>query len=127
MKHSLVALSVLSALVAGCSFAARSPEMYRDDTAKLLEARTPEIKSCYDKTLKAWQDASGTVRVSFTVKKETGEITDAQVDRNGTNAPDELSSCVVQSIAGLKLEPPDRSDGRATFTWNFSVESPATG
>jgi hypothetical protein len=124
MKHALVATTLLAALSTGCSFAARSPEMYRDDTAKLLEAQTPEIKACYDKTLTAWKDASGTVRVTFTVKKKTGEITDAQVDKTATNAPDELSSCVVQSINGLKLEPPDQSDGQATFTWNFSVESP---
>jgi len=101
--------------------------MYRDDTAKLLEARSPEIKACYDKTLTAWKDVSGTVRVKFTVKKETGEIADAQVDPSGTNAPDELSGCVIQSITGLKLEPPDKSDGQATFTWNFSVEKPAAG
>jgi hypothetical protein len=126
MKNAFVATTLLATLVAatGCSFAARSPEMYRDDTAKLLDSKTPDIKACYDEQLKTWKDVAGSVRVKFTVKKETGEVTDAQVDPAATTAPSEVSECVIKSIAGLRLQPPDQNDGKATFTWNFTVESP---
>jgi hypothetical protein len=126
MKQALVTTTLFTILAAvtGCSFAARSPEMYRNDTAELLDSKTPDIKACYDQALRGWKDATGTVRVKFTVKKDTGEIADAQVDPAATNAPSELSDCVVRNITGLKLVPPDQSDGQATFTWNFTVSSP---
>ncbi|MEZ4221207.1 MAG: AgmX/PglI C-terminal domain-containing protein [Polyangiaceae bacterium] len=125
MKKILMPLSLvmIAAATSACSFAARSPEMYRDDTAALLETKSAEIKSCYDQKLQANQSAAGTVRVQFMVQKDTGQIVDPQVDAAGTTAPAEVSSCVVTAINGLTLTPPDQNDGQATFTWEFVVEA----
>lgn len=120
---STVLFGVLAA-VSGCSFAARSPEMYRDDTAALLDTKSAEIKACYDEALKTNASATGTVRVQFTVAKETGKITNPTVDPAGTTAPAEVSSCVTSKIDGLELKPPDQNDGQATFTWEFQAEAP---
>ena len=120
MKKILMPFSlVLLAAATGCSFAARSPEMYRDDTAALLETKNAEIRACYDQQLQANQTAAGTVRVQFMVQKDTGMIVDPQVDAAGTTAPAEVSTCVVNAINGLTLTPPDQNDGQATFTWEF--------
>ena len=57
MKKSLISLALVSlaALAAGCSFAARSPEMYAADTQKVLESKSADIKKCYDDALKTNQ------------------------------------------------------------------------
>jgi hypothetical protein len=101
--------------------AARDPNMYAQDTQKVLESRNDTIKACYDQALKVDQKVAGTVTVKFTVKPDTGELVDAKVDAAGTTAPEALSQCVVTAIQGLKLVPPDDQEGLATFSWNFQV------
>ena len=101
----------------GCSFAKRSPEMYSDDTRKLLMTKSDEMKSCYDTYLKGDKTAAGSITVFFVVEKETGKIKDAEV--KDATAPEPLKDCVTQSIVGLTLDPPDADDGHATFTFEF--------
>lgn len=125
MKTISLSLFVLSAAVAGCSFAARSPEMYRDDTAALLETRSAQIKSCYDEALKASPDLQGRVTVRFVVEADTGNITSIEPDPAGTTAPEPLARCVVDSLQGLVLSPPDKRVGNAAFVYDFTVTPPA--
>jgi hypothetical protein len=126
MKNpTLLALVSLGLLSVACSFHARGPEQYRDDTHALLESKTHDIKACYDQVLKAQADVAGTVRVSFKVEEETGKIHEAQVDPTGTNAPPQLAECVVRTIDGLVLQPPDKRTGIATFTWEFRPQAAA--
>jgi hypothetical protein len=113
------------AFATACSFHARNPETYRADTQALLESKTPEIKACYDGVLKNKSDAAGTVKVKFKVQEETGKIFEAQVDPSGTTAPSELADCVVKTIDGIQLAPPDANEGIATYTWDFKAEPAA--
>jgi hypothetical protein len=108
------------ALTAGCSFAARSPDMYRDDTRKVLETRGSQIQSCYDEVLKTDRTAKGSVVVHFSVVEETGVITAPEVLPEST-APAPLSQCVVKALDGLVLDPPDQRKGDATFAWEFNA------
>lgn len=121
MKKISLTLVALAALAAGCSFAARSPEMYAADTEKLLESKSAEIKQCYDAALKTNQTLAGRVTVNFTVRTETGEIADVKVDAPNTTAPEVLQGCVIAALQGLKLDPPDEKDGLATFSWEFQA------
>lgn len=128
MKKSLISLALVSlaALSAGCSFAARSPEMYADDTQRLLESKSADIKQCYDAALKSEQKLAGRVTVTFTVKPETGDLTDIKVDSANTTAPEVLQGCVTTALQGLQLTPPDAQDGLATFSWEFQAsQAPA--
>jgi len=129
MKKSLISLALVSlaALSAGCSFAARSPEMYAADTQKVLESKSADIKQCYDDALKTKQDLAGRVTVKFTVKSETGELTSVQLDSANTNAPEPIPGCVVAALQGLKLNPPDEKEGLATFSWEFQAGTAAGG
>lgn len=120
-----LALLALAAAAVGCSVAARDANMYAQDTQKVLESRNGAIKDCYDQLLKTDKSIAGTVTVKFTVKTETGDLTDIKVDPTGTTAPEALSQCVVASIQGLKLAPPDSQEGLATYSWNFQVGAPA--
>jgi hypothetical protein len=116
-----ITLSGLALALGACSTHIRSPDQYRDDTAAALDTRSGEIKSCYDRALEANKTAAGTVKVSFTIKAETGKIADPKIVEDGTTAPAELQSCVTSALAGFQLEPPDDNDGIATYTWEFIV------
>ncbi len=127
MKQALIVsfMTVAAATSMGCSFALRSPEMYRDDTAALFETKREEIKSCYDAELAKNPRAKGDVTVSFLVLEDTGRVTDVAVDKAATTASDEVASCVVKSIDGLVLTPPDERKGKGKFTWTFEAEPKA--
>ena len=121
---SLLLIAATSALVAGCSFAARSPEMYRDDTKAVLDTKSNDIRACYDGVLKATPGVGGKVTVKFEVETEQGKIVNVAVDKPNTTAPDPVAECVTKSITGLGISPPDKRVGQATFTWEFSAPAP---
>jgi hypothetical protein len=112
-------IAVIVVVLAGCSGTARGLEAYRADTQKVLEAKSPDIKRCYDEALKADAKSSGVVVVKFTVEHKTGAITTQAVDPAKTTAPKPVSDCVLQAMQGLRLDPPDNNDGRATFAYEF--------
>ncbi|WP_437588622.1 AgmX/PglI C-terminal domain-containing protein [Sorangium sp. So ce1000] len=126
MKQLLSGLTmmVLASASVGCSFAVRNAEMYRNDTAALLETRSDEIRACYDAELARNPRAQGKVTVAFTVLEDSGRITNVAVDPGGTTASDEVASCVVKSIDGLVLTPPDEKQGKAKFVWEFTARAP---
>lgn len=124
MKTIYLSLIALTAGLAGCSFAARSPDMYRDDTAALLETRSAQVKACYDGALKATPNIQGAVTVAFSVEPDTGAITNVEPVPAGTTAPDALSKCVVDSLQGLVLSPADQRLGKGTFVYEFSPGAP---
>ncbi len=112
--------------IAGCSFAARSPEMYRDDTKAVLEPKANDIRACYDDALKATPGAQGKVTITFDVETEAGKIINIAVDKANTTAPEAVSACVTKNIQGLGLTPADGSTGRGTFVWDFTAPAPKT-
>jgi hypothetical protein len=121
---ALLLLGVGCALSA-CSFAARSPDMYRDDTGKALATKQEEIRACYDNVLKATPGAEGTVTVTFEVETEHGTISNVAVDKARTTAPEPVSSCVTKSIGGLAITPPDARKGQGMWVYEFRAPPPA--
>lgn len=119
---TLLTLGMLSvaALATACGAGARLPENYKQDTRTLLETRNSDIKACYDTALAQDKTLSGKVVVHFIVEAETGLVKEAAVLPEST-APESLSSCIVNAISGLTLEPPDVNDGDATFMWEFQA------
>jgi hypothetical protein len=120
---SIVIAAASLATVCGCSFAARSPEMYRDDTKALLDTKNEDIRACYDGVLKNTPTAAGKVTVNFDVEAEMGKITNVVVNKQQTTAPDPLAECVTKSINGLTIAPPDKRLGQATAVWEFAPKS----
>lgn len=109
----------LIATVAACGGTARGLEAYRTDTASLLETRNSQLQSCYDDALKSDAKMAGTVTVQFVVAKKTGMVENPQVDTTKSTAPAALGQCVVKAVDGLVLNPADKNEGRATFTYEF--------
>jgi len=120
MKTILIAASA-AVLATGCSFAARSPEMYRDDTKAVLETKNNDIRACYDGVLKATPGVGGKVTVTFEVETEGGKLTKIAVDKANTTAPDAVAECVTKNITGLGLTPPDKRLGLGSWAWEFSA------
>jgi outer membrane biosynthesis protein TonB len=122
MKIAILTCTVITTiLLAGC--AVRDAAMYRDDTRKLLEAKEPVLRQCYDAELQKDPKASGKVIVSFTVKKDTGVLDDPKLDDLQSTPNRELRRCVMDALKGLTLDPADERDGEATFTWDFQTKS----
>jgi hypothetical protein len=121
---TLLLIAGSAVLLSGCSFAARSPEMYRDDTKAVLETKNNDIRACYDGVLKATPGVGGKVTVKFEVETEQGKIVNVAVDKPNTTAPDPVAECVTKSINGLGLTPPDKRVGQATFVWEFAAPAP---
>jgi hypothetical protein len=114
---------LLLVAASGCEFHARDADSYRKATRALLETRSTDIKGCYDAELKKDPKVGGVVVVGFTVAKDTGAITNAKVIEKETTAPAPLGQCIVDSLKGLALDPPDARDGDASFQWEFQVKS----
>ncbi|HMI83463.1 MAG TPA: AgmX/PglI C-terminal domain-containing protein [Polyangiaceae bacterium] len=123
MKSTLLLAACFA--VGACSFAARSPEMYRDDTGRALATKQEEIRACYDGVLKGNPSAGGTVAVKFDVETESGKISHVTVDKTKTTAPDPVAECVMRSIDGLTLAPPDQRKGEGTWVYDFQAPPPA--
>ena len=115
-----VAISSLALVVGGCSFIARSPDQYRDDTSNLLSTKSAQLNPCYDNAVKTEPSAAGKVTVVFTVEKKTGTISGVTPDPARTTAPQSLVTCVVTALNGLVLNPGDQRDGKATFEYDFA-------
>lgn len=127
--RSIILSTTLLALAAGtigCSFAARSPDMYRDDVRALLDTKSGDIKACYDVLIRGDQNAVGNVTVMLDVEAETGAIQNVMVDEQNSTAPQPVRDCVSQSIQGLVLQPGDASLGKGTFVYEFTIAPQAT-
>ncbi|HUJ60614.1 MAG TPA: AgmX/PglI C-terminal domain-containing protein [Kofleriaceae bacterium] len=115
MMTRIASALALALAVAACGGTARGLEAYRTDTAKLLDDHSAQIKQCYDDALKGDAKLAGTITVHFTVEKKTGTITNATVEP----ASGPLGQCVVKTVSGLQLTPPDKNEGHATFVYEF--------
>ena len=123
MKLHAVMLAIIVPAIAACGGKARSADAYRADTRILLDMRQSQIEGCYNQALATDATLAGNVKVTFVVEKKTGLVTKTMVDPKATTAPEPLQKCVVDALGGLKLDPPDRNEGQASFEYAF--EPPA--
>ncbi|HWO19803.1 MAG TPA: hypothetical protein VNO30_13550 [Kofleriaceae bacterium] len=119
--------AVVAAACAGCSsgLKQRSQQAYRAETQELLDKRSLRIRRCYDEVLatKPSSGISGTVTIRFVVEKETGVFRRMTIDPGMTTASEFLVECVLESLRGLRLYPPDGNEARAKFRYELK---PAT-
>jgi hypothetical protein len=124
MKNILMACAAMVALT-GCGAAARTPEMYREDTKSVLTSKNAEILACYDGVLKSAPGAQGRVTLRFDIETEAGMLTNVSVDAANTTAPPPVADCVLKSLGGLSLNPVDGNKGEATWSYEFVAPMPA--
>ena len=108
------------ALASACSFYARGADDYRRAVRDVLDTRSTQVQQCYRSELAANDKATGKVVVQFDVEPKTGKFVAAKVVENESTANKPVQKCVLDSLDGLSLTPPDNRKGEATFTWEFS-------
>lgn len=106
--------------LAGCSFYARGPDDYRKAVRTVLDRKQPDVESCYKQSYEKDNTLQGRVVVSFEVESKTGKVIKPSVVPAGTTANETLQKCVLSSLEGVVLDPPDQRTGAATFTWEFA-------
>lgn len=121
--RTMIQLSICVLAVAACGGTQRSTAQYRADTQQLLTSRTSQVEACYARALATDAAAGGTVTVKFTVEKGTGKLAQATVDPARSTAPEPVVLCVLESLAGLVLQPADRHDGKATFAYELRPQT----
>jgi hypothetical protein len=122
LLHRAIEGLICVTVCAGCSFAARDANAYRDATRALLETKNDTIKGCYDEALKKNATVAGNVVVTFKVQPKTGQLSKVKIDKAQTTAPKSLARCVTHALEGLTLQPPDAREGNASFRWEFQVQ-----
>lgn len=126
MRKLNTVLGVVALLAMGTGCAVRSDSIYAKDVEALLETRGPQVSQCYGEILKANPSVAGTVAVRLTVEEDTGAVVNPSIESGQTTAPQELQQCVLSSLAGLTLQPPDTSrPGTGVYVWNFGGETGA--
>lgn len=122
-------LGLAGTFAVGCA-SGRAPEVYRDDTQKLIDGTGAAVTDCYTAVLKTDRKAQGSVTVNFTVEEGTGKIINVAVDKAKSSAPEAVQQCVTGQLGSLQLTPPDDLRGEATFSWDFKAKelppAPAT-
>ncbi len=118
--RSFAVLVGILSMLSGCSFFARGPDDYRSAVRKVLDTRNAQVESCYRQALAADPNAAGRVVVKFDVEPKTGNFANPAVVEQETRASDAVKNCVLTSLDGLVLAPPDQRKGEATFAWEFS-------
>ncbi len=125
MKTISIAFGAVSlAMLSGCSFAARSPEMFRDDTKAIFEAKNNDIRACYDGVLSSTPGVGGKVTVTFEWETDAGKIQNVAVDKSNTTAPAPVAECVTKNLTGLTISPPDKRLGQGSWAWEFTAPPP---
>jgi hypothetical protein len=119
----MIRIVVLAFAVAACGGTKRSTQQYRADSEAALQTRHGQIEACYQKALEADPKTHGTLTIHFTVEKKTGRFKNASVDTTKSSAPEPIVNCVIGGLTGLKLEPADKNEGRATFVYQLQPAS----
>lgn len=122
MRKAILGTVVTALAVGGMGCALRNAEMYEKDTRALLESRLGDVQTCYNGVVRGQPAAIGNVVVRFEVQEDSGKIIKVVVDEATSTAPQPVRDCVLQSMEGLVLNPPDNNPGMATFSYEFEVQ-----
>jgi len=98
---SKVAIAILAVAGIGCAKQGMSPTLRNDISAKLATTQEP-MQKCYARLLTTQRKLKGMVVVQAAILPD-GQFTEVSLRRDEPQDP-VLRFCVVQAIAGLKLD-----------------------
>lgn len=90
------------------------------DVARIVRARDPQFRACYERGRARVRALQGRVNIRFVVTP-TGALSDLDV-RGLPQAP-EVASCIRENLSALRLPRPD--GGRLVFTTGVNFSPPA--
>lgn len=112
-RTALFAVALLA--LAGCSKRqgiARSPDQFKDDVGKQIEARKPALEACRREIPADQQKAKVSVEVSVQIDQTFGN----KVEPKGNGKLDE---CVKNALSDVRLDPVDQNMGLGTWVIAF--------
>lgn len=110
---------LLAAASLGACAHARTPDEYRVAVREVLDSRRADVNACYDRAVASNEDAKGRVVAKFQVEAKSGKIMSPEIVDEETTAPEPLKQCVLASLDGVTIAPPDPKTGDAQFVWDF--------
>jgi hypothetical protein len=114
----VAAVGVASFGAAGCSKNGMGAEVRTDITSR-METVEADVTSCYAAALKKSRKVRGMMILSITAAADTGEFKNITVTRDELGDP-EMKTCVVEEVAKLKLEKPQKTN--TTFSYPLRFE-----
>jgi hypothetical protein len=103
MSKSLVFATLTAALAAGCAKQGMGPEVRSEISAKLATTQEP-MQQCYARLLTTQRRLRGMVVAQAAIMPD-GQFGDVTLRRDEPADP-VLRFCIVQAIAGLRLDKP---------------------
>ena len=117
--------TILIALIglAGCSRSGMGEGVRQDITARMVSAQAP-LSSCYERALKERRKLRGIMWLRFDIEAESGKFSNVAITRN--EVPNEgLETCVIQTVAGLVLQAPQKSVVSVEYPVRFTPSNDA--
>jgi hypothetical protein len=113
-----LALSLILVGASGCSKNGMGKEV-RSDVSGQMETSQPDFTACYAAALGKSRKVRGMMVLSITAAAETGEFKNISVTRDELGDPD-MKKCVVDEVASLKLEKPQKTNITFSYPLRFS-------
>ncbi len=120
MKTTSILLGAL-ALAGACAKTGTGPAVRADITARMSSLQQP-LTVCYKNLLSVNRKLRGTIVLDFRAKPGTGEFTDVRVSRDDVGDPS-LQKCVLDQVATLKLETPQKTAVQVSYPISFAPEN----
>jgi hypothetical protein len=102
---------------AGCG-PATLPPLKAQDIQKIVRARFPELRACYETVLKRAPNAEGRVAVNFEIDP-VGDLFFSRVEE-GTLPDAAAQKCVLEVFRGLHFPPPSGGKERVLYPISFA-------
>ncbi len=119
-----VALAAALALALGASACSRSglgDGVRRDVSARMASAQAP-LSDCYEKALQERRRLRGIMWLSFDIVAGSGKFANVAITRNEVPNPG-LETCVIQTVSGLALAEPQKSNATVEYPIRFTPEA----
>jgi hypothetical protein len=120
-RTTLLNLTIAAALVVGAGACAKSGmgATVRTDVAARMDSTRPAITECYATQLKLDRKIRGMIVLKFVAAASTGAFSNIEVLRDDLGN-DAIRKCVLDQVATLKLETPQKSAISITYPLDFA-------
>ena len=112
------AILMTAILLAGCAKSGMGDAVRTDVVARMESARGV-ITDCYAKALKLDRKLRGMIVLQFNAAAQSGKFEQISVVRDDMNDAT-LQKCVIDSVALLKLETPQKTNLSITYPLDFA-------
>jgi hypothetical protein len=113
----IIAVAALATASLGCGGARTKADLKRDITAQ-LQARLPDMTTCYKAALERDKTIQGQMVLTFSIPKDDVKV--GQVNLDTQIGDDALKQCVHGKAQGMQLNQPFHRPVQVTYPLNFT-------